>query len=699
VHGVIPCSRGRRGLAGVGVGVDRAVLKLPCTKFHAHFRFENFRIPPTDGKKPGPASGPHAAVASYMAPRKSLPLPSLPGVCLATILDASRLPSLLLLRGAWHGELSAAVMARAGEALEAQRAWLASAIALELSFLARLPGEKRYRVVDGRVIESSGAETRALLLENTGFDCPHRFPYNILRNMAFFACRSQFVLSLDVNIVPLPSSPEGYRELQRLVASSGARSATQRAWILPVFEITPLGEERVWQGATTLHRKAAFRSTPETAKHELKKMIRDQIAAPFYSGSRDRSAVAKKPPPPKRSPRRESSDAEPDLLQPTNLSFHKAYKCTDHVRWLQLPRHADRSSYYTVRHCTGHFEPFVIVHKGIFLQPTADGAGRRKYARQPFDTSFVRGFDKVSFTYELFARKATFLVAPSHFLMHLPTPAEENTMAPAAVASRAVRRGGVGSDSSSTTPTRSSSSSSSATSSSSFSAPSTSSLLFEQPLPSSPHRFRRHGSAGASSRGNSNNSRTTCTIEPVREWIRPFADMPGWTCIDSFFRRMAEEHKYVPNGADHGALRRWASRWRGRCHTRADHMEELFRDVAREAGPGAASSDGLLASQHTSEKHQPRAPPADIGMPPRTPRVVEAVGNFDHVTTSHLAAFSLNVKRAGYLRGGNCYGPQNLNFSCWAAYLARTCKSDDVEPLLGSLGTKPCVSSSGARSH
>jgi hypothetical protein len=32
VHGVIPCSRGRRGLAGVGVGVGRAVLKLPCTK-------------------------------------------------------------------------------------------------------------------------------------------------------------------------------------------------------------------------------------------------------------------------------------------------------------------------------------------------------------------------------------------------------------------------------------------------------------------------------------------------------------------------------------------------------------------------------------------------------------------------------------------------------------------------------------------
>ena len=33
VHGVIPCTlqRGRRGLAGVGVGVGRAVLKLPCT--------------------------------------------------------------------------------------------------------------------------------------------------------------------------------------------------------------------------------------------------------------------------------------------------------------------------------------------------------------------------------------------------------------------------------------------------------------------------------------------------------------------------------------------------------------------------------------------------------------------------------------------------------------------------------------------
>ena len=620
------------------------------------------------------------------------PRPSPPGVCLATILDSSRLPSLLLLRGAWHGELSAAVLARAGEPLEAQRAWLASAIALELSLLARERGEKRYRVVDGRVVESRGAETRTLLLENTGFDCPHRFPYNVLRNLAFFACRSEFVLSLDVNIVPLPSSPEGYRELQRLVANAGAQSAAQRqhsvAWILPVFEITPLGEERVWQGATTLHRKAAFRSTSETAKHELKKMVRDQIAAPFYSGSRDRSATSNKAPaPPKRRPRREPSDAEPDLLQPTNLSFHKAYKCTDHVRWLQLPRHAHRSSYYTARHCTGHFEPFVIVHKGIFLQPTADAAAPRKYARQPFDTSFVRGFDKVSFTYELFARNVTFLVAPSHFLMHLPTAAEENTMAPAAVASRAVRRSGVRSEASS--------------SSSSSSTPSFSSFLIEQPLPSSPHRFRRHGtgSSRANSQANGSSShspsKTTCTIEPVQEWIRPFAGMPGWTCIDSFLLRMAKEHAYSPHGSDHGVLRRWASRWRGRCHTRADHMEELFRDGAgpRGAASTTASADDFVASQHTTTaKPPPRAPPAAIGMPPRVPQVVEAVGNFDHATMRHLAAYSLNVKRAGYLRGGDCYGLQNLNFSCWAVYLAGTCKRDDVDgQLLGSLGMKRCV--------
>ena len=29
----VTLQRGRRGLAGVGVGVGRAVLKLPCTKF------------------------------------------------------------------------------------------------------------------------------------------------------------------------------------------------------------------------------------------------------------------------------------------------------------------------------------------------------------------------------------------------------------------------------------------------------------------------------------------------------------------------------------------------------------------------------------------------------------------------------------------------------------------------------------------
>ena len=48
MHGVIPCSRGRRGLAGVGVGVDRAVLKLPCTKFSSVVRCSATLLPATD---------------------------------------------------------------------------------------------------------------------------------------------------------------------------------------------------------------------------------------------------------------------------------------------------------------------------------------------------------------------------------------------------------------------------------------------------------------------------------------------------------------------------------------------------------------------------------------------------------------------------------------------------------------------------
>ena len=146
--------------------------------------------------------------------------------------------------------------------------------------------------------------------------------------------------------------------------------------------------------------------------------------------------------------------------------------------------------------------------------------------------------------------------------------------------------------------------------------------------------------------------------------------MPGWTCIDHFLTRMAKMYNYVPGGSDHGALRRWASRWRGRCHTLAGHMSTV-------ALPHLAGRDA--------------APPAGIGMPLKIPRVVEAVGTFTHVPMNHLAAFSLNVKRAGYLRGGDCYGAQNLNFSCWAEHLARMCKRDD-DTLLGSLGVRPCVS-------
>lgn len=84
----------------------------------------------------------------------------------------------------------------------------------------------------------------------------------------------------------------------------------------------------------------------------------------------------------------------------TREAWEPAHACTQTGRWLNSSRTFD------VQHCDPFYEPYVLL--------------AREHA-PPFDESFRgRGFDKVSFVYELFARGLHFSVAPEVFVLHVP---------------------------------------------------------------------------------------------------------------------------------------------------------------------------------------------------------------------------------------------------------------------------------------
>ena len=64
-------------------------------------------------------------------------------------------------------------------------------------------------------------------------------------------------------------------------------------------------------------------------------------------------------------------------------------------------------------------------------------------------------------------------------------------------------------------------------------------------------------------------------------------------------------------GGDHTALRRWASRWRGRCHTDWNEMQALFSEGSRRTDAGRRAKTASLGV------------PLGIGMPQRIPKIVE----------------------------------------------------------------------------
>lgn len=86
----------------------------------------------------------------------------------------------------------------------------------------------------------------------------------------------------------------------------------------------------------------------------------------------------------------------------TREEWLPAHSCTETLRWLESSRS------YPIRHCHPQYEPYVMLPRNVVPR---------------FDESFAgRGFDKISFIYELFARGFDFWASPDVFVLHMPGP-------------------------------------------------------------------------------------------------------------------------------------------------------------------------------------------------------------------------------------------------------------------------------------
>jgi hypothetical protein len=241
--------------------------------------------------------------------------------CAATILDSGRFASLVQLARTWSGVLSAAILASADQPLTSQHTQLGGAF--------RSMAHRRR------------SETRGILVENTGFDCPPRFPFNMLRNLALSLCVEPFVLILDVDFVPI--MPAGWVAPQA--------SAEPEALVLPAFELL-------------------VRNPSLPTKPKLRQLVKARAALPFNAANGTREKWA------------------------------PAHACTQPLHWFRA------TAPYTITHCSPFYEPYVLLPRA---------------AAPPFDEAFAgRGFDKVSWVYETFARGVRFRVSPDAFVLHLP---------------------------------------------------------------------------------------------------------------------------------------------------------------------------------------------------------------------------------------------------------------------------------------
>jgi len=188
---------------------------------------------------------------------------------------------------------------------------------------------------------------------NGRYDCPARFPFNMLRNVALSRCIEDHVLIVDVDFVPMPL-PRASTSLRQLVAAKGRGLV---AVVLPAFEALSTGP---------------LNSIGNLKKNQLREHVRRGSIVPFGSKGGTRE------------------------------EWLPAHSCTETMRWLET------SHSYPIRHCHPQYEPYVLLP-------------RKAVPR--FDESFAgRGFDKISFIYELFASGFQFWASPDSFVVHMPGP-------------------------------------------------------------------------------------------------------------------------------------------------------------------------------------------------------------------------------------------------------------------------------------
>ena len=211
-------------------------------------------------------------------------------VCAATTLDVSRIPMLSRLLNSWPAPIAAAILAEQNSRLD----WSSRSQVAIQKMTAQLDTERRQLL-------------RISVVENVGFDCPPRFPFNLLRNRALSRCVEERVLILDIDFVPQPATNLLPARLSAI--PMGAREAL----VLPAFEVS----------ARSL---AAAESLPSV-------MDKDTLRTAFTRGHLVTFGTA----------------------GGTRDPWPRGHVCTKTNMWM------NHSRQFTVQHCDPFYEPYVML--------------------------------------------------------------------------------------------------------------------------------------------------------------------------------------------------------------------------------------------------------------------------------------------------------------------------------------------------
>jgi len=204
------------------------------------------------------------------------------------------------------------------------------------------------------------AVTFHLVMEKTD----RAYPQNILRNVAMEAVKSEYVVLLDVDLIPMP---EGCHD--RLVAALKSPSSEllvnkRQMFVLPAFQVKPK------KGNTH-----ASEDQLPLSKVELLEKLKTKEVAPFYL-----------------------------------KEFERGHGSTNFTKWINLPPSIDET-YYDIPNKDNAFEPYVIAFK----------FGLPKYWED------FRGFgiNKQSFFQECSRAGYTFAVLHNFYCIHLDHPRQK----------------------------------------------------------------------------------------------------------------------------------------------------------------------------------------------------------------------------------------------------------------------------------